>query len=117
MKTAKKGKEEDISTLLQQIVSATKKEVSSVSTSRKNFKKIREDFVLENFDGKNFPIASWFQMFEKECARCQVTLDEDKILILRLFLDRTAKDWFSSKVVTIGLDVDMTYLRHGKKYF
>lgn len=56
-------------------------------------------------------------MFEKEFARCQVTLDEDKILILRLFLDRTAKDWFSSKVVTIGLDVDMTYLRHGKKYF
>lgn len=39
MKTAKKGKEEDISTLLQQIVSATKKEVSSVSTSRKNLKK------------------------------------------------------------------------------
>ena len=101
-----KGKEEDISTLLQQIVSATKKETLSESTKKKNLKKIREDFVLENFDGKNFPIANWFQTFEKECARCQITSDENKILILRLFLSGTAKDWFSSKVITIGLDGD-----------
>jgi len=105
LKSTKKGKEEDISTLLQQIVSA-QKETLAGSTPKKNLKKIREDFVLENFDGKNFSITSWFQIFEKECTRCQVTADEEKILILRLFLDGTAKDWFSSKVITIGLDAD-----------
>ncbi|KYN03200.1 hypothetical protein ALC62_05962 [Cyphomyrmex costatus] len=98
IKTAKKGTEEDRQT--------TKKEATPEPTSRKNLKKIREDFVLDNFDGKNFVITSWFQMFEKECARCQITSDEDKILILRLFLDGIAKDWFSSKVVTIGLDAE-----------
>lgn len=106
IKTTKKEKEENISTLLQQIVSATKKEIPSEVTPRKNLRKIREDFVLESFDGKNFPMESWFQTFKKECARCQVTSDEDKILILRLFLDGTAKDWFSSKVITIGLDAN-----------
>lgn len=61
------------------------------------------DFVLNNFDGNNFPIASWFQTFEKECTQCQI---EDKILILRLFMDGTAKDWFASKIVTLGLNVN-----------
>lgn len=60
--------------------------------------------MLGNFDGKNFPIADWFYMFEKECERCQVMLDEDKVLILRLFLEGTAKDWYSSKVMALGLD-------------
>ncbi|KAK2577720.1 hypothetical protein KPH14_012678, partial [Odynerus spinipes] len=72
--------------------------------AKKNLKKIREDFVLENFDGKNFPIINWFYMFEKECDRCQITLSEDKILILRLFLEGTAKDWYASKVMALGLD-------------
>ncbi|XP_076301773.1 uncharacterized protein LOC143219848 [Lasioglossum baleicum] len=107
----KKGNEKDISTLLQQIISATQKETSPEPTKKKNLRKIREDFVLGNFDGKNFPITSWFQMFEAECTRCQVTSDQDKILILRLFLDGTAKDWFSSKVVTIGLDVEFEIWR------
>lgn len=104
MKTTKKEKEENISTLVQQIVLATRKEATSTPT--RNLRKVREDFILENFDGKNFPSTSWFQTFEKECERCQITSDEDKILTLRLFLDGTAKDWFSSKVITIGLDVD-----------
>lgn len=106
IKTTRKGKEEDIPTLLQQIVSATQKGTQPESTPKKNLRNIREDFVLENFDGKNFPIENWFKTFEKECARCQVISDEDKILILRLFLDGTAKNWFSSKIVTIGLDVE-----------
>lgn len=104
IKTTKKEKEENISTLLQQIVDATNKEIPSETTSRKNIRKIHEDFVLEHFNGKNFPVSNWFQTFEQECARCQVTSDEDKILILGLFLDGAAKDWFSSKVITIGLN-------------
>lgn len=100
VKATKKEKEEDISTLFQQIVRATKKE----ETPRKNLRKIREDFILESFDGKNFPVTSWFQTFEKECERCHIVSDEDKILILRLFFDGTAKDWFASKIITIGLD-------------
>lgn len=104
MKTTKKEKEEDISTLLQQIVRATK--TDTMPTPVKNLRKVREDFILQNFDGKNLPSSSWFQTFEKECERCQVTSDEDKILILRLYLDGTAKNWYASKVITIGLQED-----------
>lgn len=40
----------------------------------------------------------------RESFLFQVTSDEDRILILRLFLEGTAKDWYSSKVITLGLD-------------
>lgn len=77
---------------------------TDIPNTKKNLNKIREDFVLENFDGKNFPIVNWLHMFEKECDRCQITLDENKILILRLFLEGTAKDWYASRVMSLGLD-------------
>ncbi|KAK2578585.1 hypothetical protein KPH14_000919 [Odynerus spinipes] len=106
IKSTKKEKEENIATLLKQIALATKREEDPEATPRKNLRKVREDFILDSFDGKNFPAKRWLQTFGKECERCKVETDEDKILILRLFLDGTAKDWFSSKVITIGLDFD-----------
>ncbi|XP_072393540.1 uncharacterized protein [Diabrotica undecimpunctata] len=71
---------------------------------KKNLKKIKDDFVLRNFDGNNVPMNSWLKTFESECLRCEVVADEDKILILRLFLDGIAKEWFESKIITLGLD-------------
>lgn len=72
--------------------------------NKKDFKKIKDDFVLNNFDGKNMLASSWFRTFETECTRCGVEADADKILILRLFLDGIAKGWFASKLILLGLD-------------
>lgn len=71
---------------------------------KKNLKKIHDDFVLENFDGKNLTIDSWLDIFEKECKRCKLASDEDKILILRLFLEGTAKDWYATSLITLGIE-------------
>lgn len=75
-----------------------------IKENKKDFKKIKDNFVLNNFDGKNVSVTLWLEKFETECMRCGVEEDRDKILILRLFLDGIAKEWFDSKLITLGLD-------------
>ncbi|CAB0001782.1 unnamed protein product [Nesidiocoris tenuis] len=77
-------------------------------TKRLNLTKIKSDFVLENFDGKNFEVGRWLDIFIRECDRCQVANSEDKILILRLFMDGIAKNWYSSTLSDLGLDKNFT---------
>lgn len=72
--------------------------------NKKDFKKIKEDFVLNNFDGKSVSVNLWLEKFETECTRCEVEEDRDRILILRLFMDGIAKEWFDSKLIRLGLD-------------
>ncbi|XP_044766220.1 uncharacterized protein LOC123322343 [Coccinella septempunctata] len=83
-------------------------ELSSGKTkeNKKDFKKIKDNFVLNNFDGKNVSVTLWLKKFESECMRCGVEEDMDKILILRLFLDGIAKEWFDSKLIILGLETD-----------
>lgn len=40
---------------------------TEISNAKKNLKKIHEDFVLKNFDGKSSPIDNWLYRFEKKC--------------------------------------------------
>ncbi|KAF6200735.1 hypothetical protein GE061_005179 [Apolygus lucorum] len=71
---------------------------------RLNLSKVKSDFILENFDGKSFEVGRWLDIFHRECERCQVIHSEDKILILRLFMDGSAKNWYASTLVQLGLD-------------
>lgn len=55
---------------------------------------------------KIFRLQAGFKCLKKSARDVSLHQMKIRFLILRLFLNRTAKDWLSLKVVTIGLDVD-----------
>ncbi len=45
-------------------------ETVSHSIERKlKLTKIRNDFVLDQFNGKNYPFSQWLEISEKDCSR------------------------------------------------
>lgn len=55
---------------------------------------LAKDIVLEKFNGDNFKANTWLLMFVRECNR--VGIDENKYAeTLRLFLEKSALDWFN----------------------
>lgn len=73
-----------------------------------SLKNISEKFVIEKFNSKNTNASQWMEMFEKECLRFDVTTDEKKIETLRLFMDKTCVDWYSSMIIKLTIDSEWT---------
>lgn len=46
------------------------------------------------------------EVFEKECARFELVKSEEKIEIVRLFLERSCTDWYSSMMIKHSFDAD-----------
>lgn len=59
---------------------------------KKNFKKLSEKFVLEKFASKSSSGTQWMELFEREFDRLGAQEDEEKIEILRLFLEGSCLD-------------------------
>lgn len=73
---------------------------------QQNLKNIADKFVLEKFTSKNTNATQWIEMFERECMRFDVETDENKIEILRLFMDGTCTDWYRSMFIKHTTDSD-----------
>lgn len=68
-------------------------------SSRKNVNKLAEKFVLEKFNTKNNNVSQWMELFESECERLNLQDDTEKIEVLRLFLEGSCTDWYSSMLI------------------
>lgn len=77
-------------------------------SKKKNLKYIAEKFMLEKFTSKNSNPSQWIDIFERECSRFDIVEDERKIEILRLFMDKTGVDWYSSMIIKYTLNSDWT---------
>ncbi|KAJ8670962.1 hypothetical protein QAD02_002221 [Eretmocerus hayati] len=71
---------------------------------QRNLSKIAEKFVIEKFSGKNANARQWMDMFERECTRFEIVVDSEKIEILRLFLEKSSSEWYSSMLIKLTLD-------------
>lgn len=74
------------------------------ASKQQNLKNIAERFVIEKFTSKNSNANQWIDIFEKECMRFDVTTDEKKIEILRLFMDKSCVDWYSSMIIKLTMN-------------
>lgn len=81
---------------------------STQEIKKQNLKYIAEKFVIDKFTSKNPNASQWIEMFEKECARFDITENGKKIEILRLFMDKSCVDWYSSMSIKLTLDSDWT---------
>lgn len=76
----------------------------SQNKTEKNLKKVAEKFVIEKFTNKNPSVNQWIGIFESECKRLDIQKDEEIIEILRLFLEGSCLDWYSSMLIKLTLD-------------
>lgn len=74
------------------------------ANEQKSLKNIAEKFVIEKFTSKNPNANQWIDNFEREFTRFKVTEDEKKIEILRLFMDKSCADWYSSMIKKLTMD-------------
>ncbi|XP_045777062.1 uncharacterized protein LOC123875337 [Maniola jurtina] len=64
-----------------------------------NIKKLTEKIVLEKFNNKTSNVSQWMAIFESECTRVGIEGDTKKIEALRLFLEDSCLDWYSSRLI------------------
>lgn len=106
-----------------EVCSAEQKESSSVErllekllantqeNKLQNLKNVAERFVIEKFTSKNVNATQWIEIFEKECTRFNVTTDGEKIEMLRLFMDNSCADWYSSMIIKVTMNAEWSTWR------
>ncbi|KAL7293146.1 hypothetical protein TKK_0013299 [Trichogramma kaykai] len=74
-------------------------------TQGKAIHSIAKDMILEKFNGKNCNAEAWIKLFVLECTR--LNINENRFSeVLRLFLEGSASEWFSSFMKTNSLAKD-----------
>jgi len=77
-------------------------------TQKKNLNRLAEKFILEKFNNKTSNATQWMEFFESECERLNLQKDEEKIEILRLFLEGSCTDWYSSMLMKLTINSEWT---------
>lgn len=85
------------------LVKILEKLIENQNNEKQSINKLSNRFVIEKFDGKNINAYNWMETFEKECARFDITKEEEKIEIFRLFLEKSCADWYSSMMIKHSL--------------
>lgn len=102
-----RDKEDNLQQILEKLIeNTTKKE------NQHNLKNVSEKFIIEKFTSKNTNAMQWIEKFEKECERFNITKDETKIEILRLFLEKSCLDWYSSMAIKLTINAEWNEWKH-----
>ncbi|XP_075980032.1 uncharacterized protein LOC142979144 [Anticarsia gemmatalis] len=94
-----KTKDDNLQHILEKLI-----ETSAKKENQHNLKNISEKFIIEKFTSKNTNAIQWIETFEKECERFNITKDETKIDILRLFLEKSCLEWYSSMIIKLTVN-------------
>jgi len=89
---------------LEQVVEANMVESSQRKENQLNLRNVAERFMIEKFTCKHSNAKQWLEAFEKECRRFEISGDDIKIEILRLFLDKSCLDWHSATLTTLTIE-------------
>lgn len=105
LKAASQKEANTLEKLVEKIVENTQRD------KQQNLKHIAERFVIEKFTSRNSNANQWIDIFQKECIRFEVTTDEKKIEILRLFMDKSCVDWYSSMIIKLMINSEWSMWR------
>lgn len=83
---------------------------STQESKQQSLKNIADKFVIEKFTSRHSNAAQWMDIFEKECERFQIS-DEKKVEVLRLFMDKSCIDWYSSMVIKLTMNAEWSEWR------
>lgn len=68
------------------------------NNERPCLRKLSEKFVLEKYNGKG-NAYEWLKAFESECMRLDIEKEEEKIEIMKVFLEKSCLDWYSAMMI------------------
>lgn len=71
-----------------------------------SIKKLTDKFVIEKFNPKTANVSQWIVNFETECKRLGVDKNTEKIESLRLYLEDSCLDWYSSMLIKHTVNSD-----------
>lgn len=79
---------------------------STESLSKKigNKTKLLAEFSIQKFSRNTTNVQQWLDIYESECARLQIDTDLRKIEMLRLLLEDTCLDWYTSMIIKYTID-------------
>lgn len=85
------------------LLEKTESEKPTVTThyvnKKQNKLKLVEKFSIEKFAKTTSNVSQWLNIFNKECLRLELYTDTEKIEMLRLMLDDSCKNWYSSMLI------------------
>lgn len=96
------GISEEVLVRILQSYRETNKDISKPQ----NVKNIAEKFVIEKFTKKTSNVFQWMTIFEAECTRLGIEEDLEKIEALRLFLEDSCVDWYTSMLIKYTVNSD-----------
>jgi len=94
-----KTQDHNLKEILEKLIETTQNK-----NKEKNLKQIADKLLIEKFSSKNTNAKQWMENFEKECSRFQIDKKEDKIELLKLFLDKPSLDWHSSTLIRLTVN-------------
>ncbi|XP_073947737.1 uncharacterized protein [Choristoneura fumiferana] len=71
-----------------------------------NVRNVTDKFVIEKFTRKTSNVFQWMTIFEAECTRLGLEEDLKKIEALRLFLEDSCVDWYTSMLIKYTINSD-----------
>ena len=71
-----------------------------------NKTRLLAEFSIEKFSRNTTNVNQWLDTFESECARLQIDTDLEKIEILKLLLEDSCTDWYTSMIIKHTIDSD-----------
>ena len=96
-------RKDELSKILEKLM-----ETSQKKEGEKNLKQIADKYMIEKFTSRHSNAKQWIETFEKECTRFDITKDEMKIEILRLFLDKSCSDWHCATLTKLTVTARWT---------
>lgn len=96
-----KTQDHNLKEILEKLIETTQ---NKDKDKEKNLKQIADKLLIEKFSSKNTNAKQWMESFEKECSRFQIDKKEDKIELLKLFLDKPSLDWYSSTLIRLTVN-------------
>lgn len=74
-------------------------EIKKDTSKTFNLRNVSEKFVVDKFSSKMSNVSQWMTTFESECVRLGIDEDIQKIQVVRLFLEDSCLDWYSSMLI------------------
>lgn len=93
------GSNQKLEKLLEELLEDKQKK-----SETKNLGKIAKDFMIEKFTGRNSNANQWIKDFNKECERFQINEDQNKIEILKFFLEYSGIEWYSCMLMKLTVE-------------
>lgn len=71
------------------------------SHTQVNLNEIEKKFLIVKFNGRQ-EATVWMESFEKECLRCEISNNNTKIEILKIFVEGNIKEWYSANLMKLS---------------